>query len=130
MPPAHTRPVGNQFRDPVFRAQLSRAILREIERITGRTPWNNNRGNVPATRIATIRLDLEVATQDITPHVNRVVTEVPSARIENKAENRVIPSNGHTDTWTQILNLLIALVVINFVLNILILHHLVNIQFL
>ena len=35
MPPAHTRPVGNPFGDPTFRAQLSRAILGEIERITG-----------------------------------------------------------------------------------------------
>ena len=34
------------------------------------------------------------------------------------------------DTRTQILNLLIAFVIINFVLNILILCHLVDIQFL
>ena len=62
MPPAHTRPDGNPFGDPTFRAQLSRAILGEIERITGQTPWNNNRGNIPAARITRIRLDPEVAT--------------------------------------------------------------------
>ena len=129
-PPADSRPVRNPFGDPTFRAQLSRAILREIKRITGQTPWNNNRGNVPAARITRIRLDLVVATRGITPHVNRVITEAPPARVENEAENRVVPSNGRADTRTQILNFLIILVVVNFVLNILILHHILNIRFL
>ena len=32
------------------------------KRITGRTPWNNNRGNIPAARITGNRLEPEVAT--------------------------------------------------------------------
>ena len=117
MPPAHTRPIGNPFGDPTFRAQLSRTILGEIERITGRTPWNNNRDNVPAARITGNRLVPEVATRGNIPRANRVVTVAPPARAEHKAENRVVPSNGCTDTRMQILNLLIILVVINFVLT-------------
>ena len=45
-PPAYTRPVRDQFIDPVFRAGLERVILQQHERITGETPWNNNR-NIP-----------------------------------------------------------------------------------
>ena len=130
MPPAHPRAVGNPFGDPVFRAQLSRAILGEIEQATGQTPWNANRDGVPATRVTEIRLDLAVATQAIVPRVNRVVTEAPPARAQNEAETWVVPQNRLADTRTQILNFLIALVVINFVLNILILCHILSIRFL
>ena len=42
-PPAYTRPNEDQFTDPVFRARLKRAILQQYERLTGETPWNNNR---------------------------------------------------------------------------------------
>ena len=128
-PPAYTRPVRNPFGDPTYRAQLSRAILGEIERTTGQTPWNNNRGNVPAARITSIRLEPEVVTRGTTPCVNRVITEAPPARAENKAENWHILLNGCADMRTLILNFFIILVVINFALNISILLHLVNIQF-
>ena len=112
------------FRDPAFRAQLQRAILREHERLTGQTPWNNNRGNVPATGI---RLNPEAQTQDITHRVQRV-PEAPPARAETVAENQQILLDGLADTRRQLLTFFIILVVLNILLNIL-LHHLVYIQF-
>ena len=116
--------------DPAFRAQLTRLIRGEIERSTGRTPWNANRDNVPAARITRIRLDSGAATRDLEPRENRIVPEHHIAETGNRVENEGTPQIGHTDTRTQILNLLIAFVIINFVLNILILRHILNIRFL
>ena len=114
--------------DPAFRAQLSHLIRGEIERVTGRTPWNNNRNNIPTARITGIRLNPVVAAHE--HRVNRVVPEDCTARSENRVENEGTPQTGCTDMRTLILNFLIALVIINFVLNILILCHILNIQFL
>ena len=50
---------------------------------------------------------------------------VPHARVD---QGSILPS-GHIDMRTQILNLFIFLVVINFALNIYILHYLIHIQF-
>ena len=93
--------------------------------------WNVNRDNVPAATITRQTIDLgpEEATRDRVPHVQNVLPEPPCAREENEAANRVALPDGCTDTRTQILNLLIFLVVLNFVLNIYILHHLVMIRF-
>ena len=44
-------------------------------------------------------------------------------------QKRVMFSDGRTDTRTQILNLFIFLTILNFALNIYILHHLIMIQF-
>ena len=104
-----------------FRAQLTRIIQGEIERITGRTPWNDNRDNVPTARITGVRLNPVVAAHE--HRVNRVVPEDCTARSENRAEIEGTPQRGYTDTRTLILNFLIALVIVNFVLNILILRH-------
>ena len=120
----------NPLTDPAFRAQLTHLIRGEIERVTGRTPWNANRDNVPTARITRIRLDSGVATRDPEPRVNRVVPEHCIAETGNREENEGTPQIGHSDTRTSILNLLIAFVIVNFVLNILILHHILNIQFL
>ena len=60
-------------------------------------------------------------------HVQNVLPKPAHAREQNEAENRVALPDGCTDMRTQILNLLIILTVINFVLNIFILHHLVMI---
>ena len=114
--------------DPAFRAQLTHLIRGEIERVTGRTPWNDNRDNVPAARITGIRLNPVVAAHK--QRVNRVVPEHRIARTGNRVENEGTPQTGHTDTRTLILNLLIAFVIINFVLNIFILRYLLNIRFL
>ena len=114
--------------DPAFRAQLTRIIRGEIERSTGRTPWNTNRDDVPAARITGIRLNLVVAAHE--HHVNRVVPEACTARAENEAEIEGAPQIGRMDTRTLILNFLIALVIVNFMLNILILRHILNIRFL
>ena len=120
-------PIGN----PAFRAQLSRIIAREIERITGRTLWNTNRDNVPPARITRVRLipGSEAGTRTIEHRVQNDHPAIPSARGENEAENRVTLPDGRTDTRTQFLNLFIYLTVINFVLNIYILHHLTTIRF-
>ena len=120
--PAHTRPVGNPFGDPAFRAQLHRAILREHERLTGQTPWNNNRGNVPATRI---RLIPEADLRDIAPRVRRV-SEAPPARAETATKNQQVLPDGLADMRRQLLTFFIILVVIDILLNIL-LHHLIYI---
>ena len=124
MPPAHTRPIRNPFRDPAFRAQLQRAILREHERLTGQTPWNNNRGNIPATGI---RLNLVDQPRDTTPHVDRV-PEAPPARAETVAENQQVLLDGLADMRRQLLTFFIILVVLDILLNIL-LHRLIYIQF-
>ena len=114
--------VGNPLTDPTFRALLSHLIWGEIERVTGRTPWNANRDNVPPARITGIRLNPVVAAHE--HHVNRVIPEDRAARSENRAENEGIPQIGQADTRTLILNFLIAFVIINFMLNILILSRL------
>ena len=129
-PPAHPRPIGNQLTDPAFRAQLTRIIQGEIEWVTGRTPWNDNREHIPSATITQIRLDQGIASQALVPHVNRVVTEACTARAENEAENQGAPQNDNTDMRTLILNFLIIFVIINFVLNILLLYHILNIWFL
>ena len=116
--------------DPAFRAQLSRVIQGEIERVTGQTLWNDNRDNVPPARITGIRLNQVVATRGLVSHVNRIDPEVCTARAENEAEIEGAPQIKHTDTRTLFLNFLIALVIVNFMLNILTLHHILNIQFL
>ena len=121
MPPDHTRPVGNPFRDPAFRAQLSRAILREHERLTGQTPWNNNRGNIPAMPITRIRLIPEAAALEIVPHVQRV-PEAPPARAETAAENWQILPDRLANTRTLFLIFFIISVVVNVTLNVLLLH--------
>ena len=128
MPPANTRPIGNSFRDPPFRAQLQRAILREHERLTGQTPWNNNRGNIPAAQVTGVRLNPEVQARDITPRAQRVIAEAPLARAETTAETWEILPDGLTDMRTQFLNSFFILVVINITLNILLLY-LIYIQF-
>ena len=117
MPPVHTRPIRNPFRDPAFRAQLQRAFLREHERLTGQTPWNNNRGNVPAVHNTRVRLNPEVEPQVIIPHAQRV-PEAPPVRAETVAENRQILPDGLADMRTQFLNSLFILVVLNIALNI------------
>ena len=71
----------------------------------------------------------EAVTRDQTPHVRNNLLDPPSARVENEAENRVTLPHGHTGTRMQILNLLIFLTVLNFTLNIYILHHLIMIRF-
>ena len=116
MPPAHPRPIRNPFRDPAFRAQLQRAILREHKRLTGQTPWNNNRGNVPATHNTGVRLNPEVQPQGIVPREQRV-PEAPPARAETMAENQDILPDRLADMRTQFLNSFIILVVINIALN-------------
>ena len=88
-------------------------------------PWNDNRDNVPTARITGIRLNPVVAAHE--QCVNRIVTDNRTARTGNRVENEGEPQTGHTDTRTSILNFLIAFVVINFVLNILILRHILNI---
>ena len=127
-PPTYTRTVGNPLTDPTFRAQLSCLIQGEIEQVTGRTPWNNNRDNVPTARITGNRLNPVVAAHE--HHVNRVVPEDHAARPGNRVEIEGAPQTGRTDTRTLILNFLIALVIVNFMLNILILRHILNIRFL
>ena len=62
-------------------------------------------------------MNLVVATRELIPHVNRVVTEAHTARAENEAETEGAPQNGCAEMRTQILNLLIVLVIVNFVLN-------------
>ena len=118
-------PIGN----PTFRAQISRIIFREIERVTGRTLWNIDRSNVPTARVTGRRLipGPETVTRGQTPRVQKDLPEPPCAREENEAENRVTLPDGRTDTRTQILNLFIFLTVLNFTLNIYILHHLITI---
>ena len=119
-------PIGN----PTFRAQLSRIILGEIERVTGRTLWNTDRGNVPTTRNTGRRLVLGPETETRgTPRVQNVLPGTSGAVVGNEAENRVTFPDGCTDTRTQILNLFIFLTIFNFALNIFILHHLVPIRF-
>ena len=127
--PARVISAENPIGNPAFRAQLSRIILGEIERVTGRTLWNIDRNNVLTARVPRMRLILgpEAAAQGQLPHAQNVPPEPPCARVENEAENRVTLPDGHTDTRTQILNLIIILTVLNFVLNIYILHHLVMI---
>ena len=127
--PARVITAENPIGNPAFRAQLSRIILGEIERVTGRTLWNLDRDNVPSTRVAGRRLILgpEVATQVTATRVQNVPPEPPRTREEHQAENRVALPDGRTDTRTQILNLFIFLTVLNFALNIYILHHLVTI---
>ena len=71
----------------------------------------------------------EAATQGTAPCVQNILPEAPRARAENEADVRGTFPDGCTDTRTQILNLFILLVVINFVLNIYILHYLIHIQF-
>ena len=115
---AHTRPIGNPFGDWTFRAQPQRAILREHKKLTGQTPWNNNRGNIPATGV---RLIPEAQPQDIAPHVQRV-PEAPPARADTVAENWQILLDGLADTRMQFLKSFIILIVLNIALTILLLY--------
>ena len=128
--PAHIITAENPISNPAFRAQLSRIILGEIEWTTGRTLWNIDRGNVLTTRNTGRRLSPgpEVETWD-QPHVQNILPETTSAVAGKEAENRVRFPDRLTDMRTQILNLLIFLTILNFALNIYILHHLVTIRF-
>ena len=129
--PAHVITAENPIGNPAFRAQLSRIILGEIERVTGRTLWNIDRSNVPTATVTRRRIDLGpvAATRDQVPCVQNVLPEPPRAREEKEAENRVALPDGCTDTRTQFLNLFIFLTVLNFALNIYIFHHLITIRF-
>ena len=110
---------------------LSRIILGEIERVTGRTLWNLDQNNVPPTRVTRRRVIQapQIEARDTPPRVQNILPDPPHARVENEAENGVALPDGHTDTRTLILNLFIFLVVINFTLNIYILHYLIHIRF-
>ena len=93
--------------------------------------WNVDRSNVPTARVTGRRLipGPEAGTRVNTTRVQNVFLEPPHAREENESENKVALPDGCTDTRTQILNFLIFLTVINFALNIYILHHLITIRF-
>ena len=127
--PAHVITTENPIGNPEFRAQLSRFITEEIERVTGRTLWNTDRGNVPPARVARVRLILgpEAATRDPEPCVEEDLPELSHARVPLRAHQGITLPDGHTDRRTQILNYFIILTVLNFVLNIFILHHLITI---
>ena len=100
------------------------------ERLSGVLDEHLGTHNVPTARITRIRLDPGVATRDQEPRVDRVIPEHRIARTGNPVENEGAPQLGHSDTRTLILNLLIIFVIVNFVLNILILRHILNIRFL
>ena len=125
--PAYTRPDGDQFLDPVFRARLEWVILQQYERITGETPWNNNRRNVPgeATDAGAI-ITLEWPTR-----VNLACDEHPGApmpppaQVDNRAEHRQNLLDGVVDTRTKLLDCFFFLIYI-----LLLLHFLTYIRFL
>ena len=96
---------------------------------SGRTLWNIDRSNIPTAPITRRRIDLGDEAVTRATFCVQITPEPPRARVENEAENRVQLPDGHTDTRTQILNLFIFLTVLNFALNIYILHHLVTIRF-
>ena len=127
--PTHVVTAENPLGTPAFRAQLSRLIAREIERITGRTLWNTNRGNVPPANVTQIRLieGQRAATRDPESRAEENLPELPRAKVVHRAQQEITLPDRRTDRRTLILNLLIILVVTNFIVNIFILHHLVTI---
>ena len=66
-------------------------------------------------------------TQGIQPRVQEDLPELPCARVPQRAQQGIMLPDRCTDRRTQILNLFIILTVLNFMLNIYILHFLVTI---
>ena len=126
-PPDYTRPIGDQFLDPIFRARLEWAILQQHKRITGETPWNNNRRNIPREITNT---GAPVA-PEWPPRVNlahdvQPGTPAPTpAHIDNRAEHRQNLLDGVADTRTKLLDCFFFLIYI-----LLLLHFLTYIRFL
>ena len=126
-PPAYTRPNEDQFTDPIFRARLERVILQQYERITGETPWNNNRRNI-LREITDTRVTV---TPGLPPRVNLArdecprVPTLPPAQVDNRAEHRQNLLDGVADMRTKLLDCFFFLIYI-----LLLLHFLTYIHFL
>ena len=113
--------------DPVFRARLEQAILQQYKRLTGETPWNNHRRNIPR-EITDTRVTV---TLELPPRVNlardehpRVIT-VPTAQVDNRADHRQNLLDGVADMRTKLLDCFFFLIYI-----LLLLHFLAYICFL
>ena len=117
-PPAYTRP-GDQFLDPVFRARLEQAILQQHERITGETPWNNNRRNVPR-EVTDTRVVVHL---EWPPRVNQARDECPGAPTaqvawaDNTAEHRQNLLDRVMDMKTKLLECFFFLIYIFILLH-------------
>ena len=118
VPPAYTGPDRNPLEDPAIRAQFRRFVRGEIENITGRTPWNNNRRGIQIPRL---RLDREEIKERLPQGPG-----APIIRAIPDAEHRAILIKGLAATRRFILISFFTLVAINIILDIL-LHHLVYI---
>ena len=104
-PPAYTRPIGNPYEEPTFRAHLWRAILQEHEWQTGETPWNNNWGNVPRENNTGVIVTLEFPPQVNLAHDER--PRVPTAQpawADTTAEHRQNLLDGVADMRTKLLD--------------------------
>ena len=126
-PPAYTRPIGNPYKEPTFRAQLQRAILQEHERITGETPWNNNRRNVlRAVTDTGVTVTPEWPQQVNLAHDEHPRTPtLPPAQVDNRAEHRQNLLDGVANMRTKLLDCFFFLIYI-----LLLLHFLTYIHFL
>ena len=120
LPPAYTGPNRNPLEDPALRAQFGRFVRGQIEDVTGHTPWNDHRQDVPLPRI---RLDREEAREQLPQ-----APAAPIIRAVPDAEHRAILINGLAATRRYILISFFILVIVNIILDIL-LHRLVYIRF-
>ena len=94
-------------------------ILQQYERITGETPWNNNRRNVPR----------EITNTKVTvapewpPRVNLARDEhpraptPPPAQVDNRAEHRQNLLDGVADMRTKLLDCFFFLIYILLLLH-------------